>query len=265
MGHESWSKAHSETTSDIVFPYCRVAGNHESEMETSWTRLRHFYAWSLAHSAHNELMKQCVSTLTIADISYVESNCATSLTFSKFCDSGLHTPFWKGCRQIGFQCNSHASCLMNRWHRTIWRGCRLGVLEKFYLPVPSVTPSPQLIAGLDAKVLLEVQQTNRMSLRCAECYVGPVFPQGNLSKVKTVRSSHHLSPSLATSLLSPPCMGYPQVTTFPLISTAANAAADAAIFSIPRSLGNSLTKPSGIVREQPTAFQPKHLSDLSIS
>ena len=64
--------------------------------------------------------------------------------------------------------------------------------------------------------------------------------------------------SLATSLLSPPCMGYPQVTTFPLPSTAAKAAADAAIFSIPRSLGkrlarlgaDSLTKPCGIVRDQ---------------
>ena len=118
MGHESWCKAHSETTSDIVFPYCHVGGNHESEMETPWSRLRHIYAWGLAHSAHNEMMKQCVSTLTTADISYVESNYATSLTFSKFCESGLHTPFWKEynaeilcsrCWKIGFQCNSHAS------------------------------------------------------------------------------------------------------------------------------------------------------------
>ena len=69
----------------------------------------------------------------------------------------------------------------------------LGVLEKHFLPVPSITPSPLLIAGLDAKVLLEVQQTNRMSLRCAECYVGPVFPQGKLVQGK---NSPILSPSL---------------------------------------------------------------------
>ena len=67
------------------------------------------------------------------------------------------------------------------------------MLEKYFLPVPSITPSPQLIAGLDAKVLLEVQQTNRMSLRCAECYVGPVFPQGKLVQGE---NSPILSPSL---------------------------------------------------------------------
>ena len=67
------------------------------------------------------------------------------------------------------------------------------MLEKFYLPVPSVTPSPLFIAGLDAKVLLEVQQTNRMWLRCAECYVGPVFPQGKLVQGE---NSPILSPSL---------------------------------------------------------------------
>ena len=42
--------------------------------------------------------------------------------------------------------------------------------------------------------------------------------------------------SFVTELLSPPCIGYPQVTTLPLRSMAANAAEDATILSIPRSL-----------------------------